>query len=229
MAQKKTAKKKVTKRKTAPSNGLPSSRAGKKRNASRDKTRAKTPRKKPTKAEKKATRPTRRKPQTNHKEVKDYFQREDLALTPKLTAELKNVFCRAYAQRGVIAEGTTAAGVSRRTYLKWRKDDEPFNEACMEAKQMAVDVLESEAHRRAVTGFQRPVIYQGEITETYTDYSDSLLTMLMKGNKPEKYKERTQHSGSIGRPMTLEAEDKEDLVSSILGLIKNKPDPTGGK
>ena len=99
----------------------------------------------------------------------------------------------------------------------------------MEAKQMAVDVLESEAHRRAVTGFQRPVIYQGEITETYTDYSDSLLTMLMKGNKPEKYKERTQHSGSIGRPMTLEAEDKEDLVSSILGLIKNKPDPTGGK
>jgi hypothetical protein len=47
----------------------------------------------------------------------------------------------------------------------------------------------------------------------------------MKGNKPEKYKERTQHSGQIGRPMTLDEETKEDVVSSILGMIHNKPDP----
>lgn len=93
---------------------------------------------------------------------------------------------------------------------------------------MAVDVIEEEAHRRAIDGFDRPVIYQGEITDTYKDYSDSLLTMLMKGNKPEKYKERTEHSGSVGRPMTLDQEDKESIVSSILGMIKNKPDPTRG-
>lgn len=217
MARKKTAKKKVTKRKPAGSAASPTSRAKKKAPTKK--------KRKVTKAERKATRPTRRKPKTNHDEVKDYFQREELQLTPKLTAELKLVFCRAYAQRGIIREGTTAAGVSRKTYQRWRKEDEGFNEACMEAKRMAVDVLESEAHRRAVDGFQRPVIYQGEVTETYTDYSDSLLSMLMRGNKPEKYKERTEHSGSVGRPMTLDAEDKEDVVASILGMIKNKPDP----
>jgi hypothetical protein len=217
VARKKTTKKKVTKRKPSASAASSTTRARKKAPTKK--------KRKVTKAERKATRPTRRKPQTNHKEVKDYFQREDLALTPKLTAELKLVFCRAYAQRGIIREGTTAAGVSRRTYQRWRKEDEGFNEACMEAKQMAVDILESEAHRRAVEGFDRPVIYKGEVTETYRDYSDSLLSMLMRGNKPEKYKERTEHSGSVGRPMTLDAEDKEDVVASILGMIKNKPDP----
>ena len=211
MARKKTSKKAAKKRKAAPSDAPQSSRARQ--------------RKKVTKKEKKTTRTMNRKPRTNHKEVKDYFQREERSLTPKLTAELKMVFCRAYAQRGIIREGTTAAGVSRRTYMKWRKDDEQFNEQCTEAKQMAVDLLEAEAHRRAVDGFDRPVIYQGEVTDTYTDYSDSLLGMLMKGNKPEKYKERTQHSGSIGRPMTLDEETKEDVVASILGMIKNKPDP----
>lgn len=206
----------------------PSSRA-KKKKTTKKKAKKKVVRKKPTKTERKATRSTRRKPQTNHDEVKDYFQREERALTPKLTAELKMVFCRAYAQRGIIREGTTAAGISRKTYQRWRKEDEAFNEACNEAKQMATDLLEAEAHRRAVDGFERPVIYKGEVTDTYKDYSDSLLTMLMKGNKPDKYKERSSvtHGGSVGRPMTLEQEDKESIVSSILGMITSKPDPEG--
>ena len=91
---------------------------------------------------------------------------------------------------------------------------------------MANDLMEREARRRAMDGFARPVIYQGEITDTYLDYSDSLLTMLMKGNKPEKYKERLEHGGAIGHPMTLDEESKEDVVSSILSMIKHKKDPT---
>ena len=103
-----------------------------------------------------------------------------------------------------------------------------FNEDCKTAETMANDLMEREARRRAIDGFERPIIYQGEVTGEYTDFSDALLTTLMKGNKPEKYKERTQHSGSIGRPLTLDEETKEDVVSSILGMIKNKPDPTKG-
>lgn len=90
---------------------------------------------------------------------------------------------------------------------------------------MAADLIESEAMRRAIDGFDRPVIYKGEVTDTYTDYSDSLMGIILKGNKKEKYKERTEHSGSVGRPMTLEKEDKEQVVSSILSMIVNKPDP----
>lgn len=150
---------------------------------------------------------------------------EDRKWTPKLTTELKMVFLRAFARHGIISDGTLAAGITYKTFYRWRKEDETFNEDCKTALTMANDLMEREARRRGIEGFERPIIYQGEITGEYTDYSDALLTTLMKGNRPEKYKERTQLSGSVGRPLTLDEETKEDVVSSILGMIKNKPDP----
>jgi hypothetical protein len=180
---------------------------------------------KPTKAERKAKRPTRRKPETNRAEIIDYFEMEDRKWTPKLVIELKMVFLRAFARHGIISDGTLAAGITYKTYYRWKKEDESFNEDCKTALTMANDLMEREARRRGIEGFERPIIYQGEITGEYTDYSDALLTTLMKGNRPEKYKERTQLSGSVGRPLTLDEETKEDVVSSILGMIKNKPDP----
>jgi hypothetical protein len=189
--------------------------------------RAKKLRKKPTKVERRTKRPQRQKPETNKPEIKDYFEIEDRKWTPALTRELKMVFLRSFARHGIISDGTVAAGITYRTYYRWKRDDETFNEDCKTAESMANDLMEREARRRAIDGFERPIIYQGEVTGEYTDYSDALLTTLMKGNKPEKYKERTQHSGSIGRPLTLDEETKEDVVSSILGMIKNKPDPKG--
>lgn len=187
-------------------------------------------RKKPTKAERKATHSTRRKPTTNRDEIKDYFQREEVMLTPAVEQELKMVFCRAYARHGIVSDGLSAAGISRRTYYRWRRNDESFAENCVMAEEMANDFLEREARRRAMEGFDRPVIYKGQITETYKDYSDSLMTVLLKGNRPDKFKERSEvkHGGKIGRPMELEQEDKESLVSSILGMINSKPDPENG-
>lgn len=218
----------------------PSTRARKKSSASKKKVtkkkaakktaKKKVVRKKPTKAERKATHSTRRKPTTNRTEIKDYFQREDTQLTPKVEQELKMVFCRAYARHGIVSDGLSAAGISRKTYYRWRKNDESFSENCVMAEEMANDFLEREARRRAMEGFDRPVIYKGEITETYKDYSDSLMTVLLKGNRPDKFKERSEvkHGGKIGRPMELEQEDKESIVSSILGMITSKPDPDGG-
>lgn len=220
--------KKRTKRKT-PAKRKASAKASRaKRGGTKKREKKKIVRKKPTKKERKAKRPTRRKPETNKAEIKDYFEMEDRKWTPALARELKMVFLRAYARHGVISDGTLAAGITYRTFYRWQKDDEVFNEDCKTALAMANDLMEREARRRAIDGFERPIIYQGEVTGEYTDYSDSLLTTLMKGNKPEKYKERTQLSGSVGRPMTLDEETKEDVVSSILGMIHNKPDPKKG-
>jgi hypothetical protein len=199
-----------------------------KRGGVKKKVAKKTVRKKPTKKERRAKHPTHRKQETNKADIRDYFEMEDRKWTPALSRELKMVFLRAFARHGIISDGTLAAGITYRTFYRWRKEDETFNEDCKTAVTMANDLMEREARRRGVEGFERPIIYQGEITGEYTDYSDALLTTLMKGNKPEKYKERTQLSGSVGRPMTLDEETKEDVVSSILGMIKNKPDPKGG-
>lgn len=201
-----------------------SSRA--RRGGAKKRVKKKIVRKKPTKKERRATHGTRRKPETNKDEIKDYFVTEDRNWTPKLLSELKMVFLRTYARHGIVTDGTVAAGITRRIYKRWRRDDEAFNENCKDAEIMACDLMEREARRRAIEGFDRPVIYQGEITETYKDYSDSLLTTLMKGNMPKKYKERVEHGGSIGRPMTLDEETKEEVVGSILSMIKSKKDPT---
>ena len=201
-------------------------RGGAKKRATK-KTRAKKKivRKKPTKVERRATHGTRRKSETNKKEIRDYFETEERKWTPTLTRELKMVFLRAYARHAIVSDGLLAAGVTYRIVRRWQKDDELFSEDCKTAEAMANDLMEREARRRAIEGFDRPVIYQGRITGAYTDYSDARLTTLMKGNKPEKYKERTQLSGTVGRPLTLDEETKEDVVSRILGMIHNKPDP----
>jgi hypothetical protein len=64
------------------------------------------------------------------------------------------------------------------------------------AKEMAADRLEEEAWRRAVDGVEEPVgFYRGEPGAYVRRYSDTLLIFLLKGLRPEKYRERYEHSG----------------------------------
>lgn len=235
----KRAKKKVTKRAKKTKNSRPrtppSSRAMAKKKVAKKKTAKKTTRKvvrkKPTKKERRAAHPVYRKPQTNYREARLFFgaKRTSADWTPELVEELKLTFLRVYATKGIIAAGLSAADVARSTYKRWREEDEAFNEACVEAEEMAADLLEMEARRRAEDGIDHPVIFKGEITDTYKQYSDTLMLALLKGVKPDKYKERKELSGSVGRPMTLDSETKESVVSSILGMIRSKPDPAPKK
>jgi len=175
-------------------------------------------------------RTTRRKSETGgrdaKKEILEFFGSEDVSsLSPAELRERKLTFLRAYANRGIVLDGCVAASTSWGTYTRWRDKDESFNEACKHAEMMAADRLEGEAFRRARDGYEKPVIYQGEITDTYTEYSDSLMSVLLKGAKKKKYADRTEHSTPPGQPMQLETETKDSVVSSILGMIENKPDP----
>jgi len=237
VAKKKTSGKKASSRRSVRASGTSRAKKAAKKSSSprkkkvaKKKAKKKVVRKKPTKAERRATHGTRRKPshggRERAKEILDYFDTGALKdKTEGEIVELKMAFLRAYAKRGIVRDGTIAAGISWGQYHRWRETDEGFNTGCKAAEAMAEDFLESEAHRRAVEGFDRPVIYQGEITDTYTDYSDTLMAMLLKGYKKDKYKDRKEHSTPPGQPLKLEAETKDSVVSSILGMITNKPDP----
>ncbi len=88
------------------------------------------------------------------------------------------------------------------------------------AKNEAADTLESEAVRRAHDGVFEPTVYQGaftfpwiehideegEVTEQVSEtpvgtykHSDALLMFLLKGFRPDKYREnfKVEHSGSV--------------------------------
>jgi hypothetical protein len=57
--------------------------------------------------------------------------------------------------------------------------------------EAGTDLIEQEAWRRAVDGYDRPVFQDGELVGLVRAYSDVLLMMLLRGRRPEAYREGT--------------------------------------
>jgi hypothetical protein len=138
----------------------------------------------------------------------------------KLRHLKKKVFIETYRQVGNITVAAETAGVSRPTYYVWMEHDESFALAVREAEIEAVERLEEEARRRAVEGVRREegVFYKGIqiATKVVTEYSDTLLIFLLKGAKPEKYKDRQELSGKVSIEVQKEMEAALDRLRAEL-------------
>lgn len=112
----------------------------------------------------------------------------------------KRAFLAEYAQCGNISRSARAAGIERSSVYQWQEHDEAFSVAMRQAEIEAVEVLEEEARRRAHDGVRKPVYQGGGLVGHVQEYSDTLLIFLLKGLKPEKYRDRydIKHSGSVG-------------------------------
>lgn len=149
--------------------------------------------------------------------LEDFGERALAALSQQGRMQLarKCLYLRGLSARGVARDGLAAAGgVSYTTLSAWRRADPWFQRMELEATLEARDNLEAEAYRRAVTGVDEPVVYQGMVTTVFDSatgqdkvltvkrYSDSLLQMLLRAADPEKYRERAsvdvQHGGAVG-------------------------------
>ena len=60
-----------------------------------------------------------------------------------------------------------------------------------------VSTGEDEAVRRAHDGVDEPVFYQGKACGVVRKYSDTLLIFLLKGRRPEKYRDRPSHAVGV--------------------------------
>jgi hypothetical protein len=90
------------------------------------------------------------------------------------------------------------AGIDRGTHYDWLQD--PEYKAQFEAAQLqAADMLEEEAIRRAYHGIEKPVTIAGK-REVIHEHSDTLLIFLLKGARPQKYRDnvRQEISGPGG-------------------------------
>lgn len=104
-------------------------------------------------------------------------------------------------------EAAAHAGISRTTLFEWRRDDPEFAAAWLEAVEEGTDRIEAEAYRRAVEGYERPVFQGGEEVGRVREYSDTLLTLLIKGRRPGQFNtERHQHVGGDGGPIETKAD-----------------------
>lgn len=117
-------------------------------------------------------------------------------------AKRKQLFLSELANRANVSASAAAAGVDRATAYRWRDADPVFAAAWDSAVDVAVDSLEAEAWRRA-TGWSEPVYQKGEYMGEIPRYSDQLMITLLKGHRPERYKDRssTELSGPGGAPL----------------------------
>lgn len=111
-------------------------------------------------------------------------------LSPEAVAELKSTLLMAYIKTGSLTRACQHCAITQNAHRRWLQQDPQYAEAWADARDALADSLEEEAIRRARDGVTRPVFQGGLQVGQTTEYSDALLMFLLKGMRPEKYRER---------------------------------------
>jgi len=123
---------------------------------------------------------------------------------------LRIAFLAAYAECGVITRAAKAVGCSRNNHCNWMAKSPKYREMFALAQEEANDLLESEARKRAVKGWEEPVYQGGLKVGTKRKFSDLLLIFLMKGAMPDKYKDRVAQEVSMDVNATVQIVEDSD-------------------
>ena len=128
----------------------------------------------------------------------------------KLTDRAKEKFLEVVRATCNVSEAARAIGMARRSLYDARARDSEFAQLWDVAVEEASDRLEGEAWRRAVEGWDEPVFFQGKVVGAVRKYSDRMLELLLKGHRPEKYKDRHEVTGGPS-PLQFVGYDGERL------------------
>lgn len=148
--------------------------------------------------------------------------------TPPITPDgpgWERAFITALANTGIVRAASQAAQVGRSTVYDRREASEAFAAAWDDALQEAADMMEAEALRRAVHGWQEPVYYKGKVVGHVLKHSDVLLIFILKAARPEKYRERYEHTGKDGGPIEFDA---RSVLAARLDAIATRGGPAPG-
>ena len=115
-------------------------------------------------------------------------------------------FIEVFAATGNTRLAASAAGVSRDAPYKRAQVDRNFAADWLQAREDAVDILEAEARRRALTT------------------SDALLIFLLKSLRPETFRERVDLTVDLRRQADRIARDlgvsAEGLIAEAEGILE---------
>lgn len=163
------------------------------------------------------------------------------------------VFLAAYRTCGNVTMAARIAKVDRQMHYRRLRTDPAYKAAFEECEEEAIAVMEDECHRRAVVGWLEPLTFQGRIqyepdgdkVEPDPDrpgstrpklrpcvirkFSDSNLQFLLRGARPEKYRERHRVDGSIDHTLKFSG-DMAELLALYRDLAhgdnSSKPEQT---
>lgn len=119
------------------------------------------------------------------------------------TPEIERRFFAELARGMSVTHAATTINMGRGSVHTRRREDPEFAERWDDAVEAGTDALEDACDRRARHGVEEPVFYKGDVCGTVTRYADTLAMFLLKGRRPEKYRERVeQHlTGADGAPL----------------------------
>lgn len=121
--------------------------------------------------------------------VKKVATKKLTKLTPKKEELWKEKFLSELRKGSSVTGAAVKAGRARQYCYEVKDKDAAFAVAWDSAVEEGTDLLEDEAYRRACKGTQRPVYHQGEQCGVVQEYSDTLMIFLLKGRRPDKYRE----------------------------------------
>lgn len=137
-------------------------------------------------------------------------------------------FLEALAYTHMVSEACKMVGISRQTVYVERQRNEEFAVAWADVEERSTEELEAEARRRAHDGVPKMIVSAGKRLGTEQQYSDTLLTFLLKARRPEKYRERVDvaHSGGVQSDVKVRvdlgalSEDELDALERISGKLQ---------
>lgn len=119
-------------------------------------------------------------------------------------------FLKAFVVLGMISRAAEQAGINRESHYDWLKRFPEYKAAFDEAYEMAGDLLEDEAFRRAHDGYDKPVFYEGQECGVVREYSDSLMALQLKGRRARfRDKGAIELTGDVGLGALFEAMKKK--------------------
>lgn len=134
-------------------------------------------------------------------------------------------FLAAYRACGSITGAARASGVDHSSHYRRLRRDAGYAAEFANSRQIASDVLEEEARRRAVEGIEVPVYHAGKVVGHRLRYSDRLLVFLLKANRPEKFGTRRPSTATTAPTVRLVIVDEAPPTTPRGGLISDVADP----
>jgi hypothetical protein len=102
---------------------------------------------------------------------------------------------------------------------QWMKDDKEFATAITEAERVGALSLQSAAIKRAVHGVEKGVYFKGERVDTEVQYSDGLLTTLLKARLPETFgAEAAEGGNTFNGPTQINIMPRADTYDQWLAM-----------
>lgn len=155
-------------------------------------------------------------------------------MTRVTTDARKNALLDALARLGNLKRACDETGISATTHYQWLRSDPAYASAYEDAATEAAEMLEAEAFRRAHDGVDKPVFYQGEQCGVIREYSDSLLSLLLKARRPDVFGDKIKQeiTGKDGAPLhnapDLSKLDEQELTALEALLRKATNDSNAG-